>query len=114
MTKLEIVERTRLIRKNILKISQKELAQELGSSQAIVSRLELFGKGTIDILIDLINFYQTRGIKIHLIFLPDFNINSLIISDEQSQEEKTTEIVHIVEAVKKDLDTLITKVNTLC
>jgi transcriptional regulator with XRE-family HTH domain len=110
MTKQELVERTRLIRKDVLKLTQSELAEEIGSSQALVSRMELDGKGTVDLLIDLFNFYEKKGIAAYMVWHPNFSVNMLIEDGENSNK---SEINKLLEDVKRDLDNLTTRVNLI-
>jgi predicted transcriptional regulator len=107
MTKQQLVERTKSIRKDILKITQSELAEAIGTSQALVSRMELDGKGTIDLLLDILNFYETKGIKKYMVLLPDFS-TSMLLKDGDTNK---SEILKIINILKKELDQLETKVN---
>ena len=59
MTKKDFGEITRIIREDILKLSQDELATEIGSAQSLVSRMER-GQGTIDHLFEFIGLLQEK------------------------------------------------------
>lgn len=110
MTKQQLVERTRLIRKEYLKLTQTELAEAIGSSQALVSRMELDGSGTIDVLIDIINFYSNKGIRVDLLWAPNFNIEMLTDPIGQNTAD---EIGQIVNDVKMSLDKITSKVKSI-
>lgn len=101
LKKKEIVERFRIIRKDVLKLSQSQFADELGSSQALVSRMELEGSGTIDFFVDILNYFQQKGIKINSLFGSNFNINHLTEDDNNKQRD---EICQEVDNVRLSLD----------
>lgn len=108
MTKPQLVERLRLIRKDVLKLSQTELAEQIGTKQVLISRMELKGKGTIDLLIDLLNFYEKKGIKSYIVLLPNFSIEMLT-----NDNSNKSEIDKLAEEVKTDVDQLIQKVKSM-
>jgi transcriptional regulator with XRE-family HTH domain len=110
MTKEDLIERTRLIRKDVLKISQLELAEAVGTSQVMISRMEGEGRVSADLIIDILNYYEKQGIKPHLLFLPFFDSKMLL---EDSRNNHTSEICNDVEEMKKDLDKIAAKVRKI-
>jgi predicted transcriptional regulator len=110
MTKEDLIERTRLIRKDVLKISQLELAEAINTSQVMVSRMEGEARCTLDQFIDVLNFYEQKGIKPYLLFLPLFDSKMLL---HESRKDHTAEICNMVEGVKKDLDDIAAKARSM-
>jgi transcriptional regulator with XRE-family HTH domain len=101
MNKQELVERTRLIRKDVFKLTQSELAEAIGSSQVLVSRFELNGNGTIDFLLDLILFYASKGVSVNTLFAETFDPSKAL---DSKPETISLNITNIVETIRKELD----------
>lgn len=113
MTKTELGERTRIIREEILNMTQEELAVALGTTQTLVSRMER-GMGTVDYLLDLLSFYDNKGLKSHMIFHSPFQKELL---PQTGTTSNVDQVLHFAQMIKEnfngDLNKLIMLVNTL-
>jgi transcriptional regulator with XRE-family HTH domain len=113
MTKIELGERTTIIREEILNLTQDELAVALGTTQTLVSRMER-GMGTIDYLLSLLDFYETKGLKSHMVFSSPFQKELLPQSGNTSNVEQ---VLHFTQLIKEnfngDFSKLIMLINTL-
>ena len=113
MTKKDFGEITRIIREDILKLSQDELATEIGSAQSLVSRMER-GQGTIDHLLSLLDYYKKKGLKTHMIFYEPFQKELLV---EDTTSTNVDQVLHVAQHYKEtliaDFNKLILMLNTL-
>ncbi len=71
------------IREKLLDITQKEMAREIQSTQALLSRLEN-GKGsTPQMIFKVLGFLKKRDINTHLIFSEPFDLDKLLDKEKQ-------------------------------
>lgn len=64
------------IRESILFLTQDQLAYHLKCNQPVISRLER-GKGTNQLVFDILEYLTKRNIKAHMIFYIPFSLNNL-------------------------------------
>lgn len=74
MDRSEFGKRLKAVRSNVLKMSQGELANELGVIQPLVSRLENGLGGTIELLFEIVAYFYQKGYPAYSLFYKDFNI----------------------------------------
>ncbi|MGE9310893.1 helix-turn-helix domain-containing protein [Niabella sp. CJ426] len=74
MDRSEFGKRLKAVRSNVLKMSQGELATELGVIQPLVSRLENGLGGTIELLFEIVAYFYQKGYPAYSLFYKDFNI----------------------------------------
>lgn len=112
MTKQEFGERTRIIREAILGLTQTELAEALGSEQTLVSRMER-GLATFDYVLNLLDYYKTKGLIPHMIFYTPFQKELLLQNTSANSEQVIENLIKIKEHVAEDVDRAILLVNAL-
>src|SRR5690625_1572024 len=66
------------VREEILDLSQTGLANEIGATQMMISRLETGAGGNINIIYNLVSYLHEKGYKGETLFLPEFMIEFLI------------------------------------
>jgi predicted transcriptional regulator len=89
----EFGRRVAIIRETVLNISQDELAKELGTYQAIVSKLENgIGGGSIFIVLDLINLLEKKKLSAHMLFREPFDVNLLSKRPNEDLNESLKEL----------------------
>jgi len=97
MNLIEFGKRVAIVRETVLKMSQADLAKELETYQALVSRLENGVGGSIILVFDLINLLKKKKLSAHMLFREPFDVN-LLSKDIKSPNEELTETLDI----KKD------------
>jgi len=102
-------ERIRFVRENILKLSQTEMADHLGSNQVMVSRLEKGIGGSFEFLMKLLNFLYTQGVEAKELFALDFSKEAFLLS-QNAKTNYLTEVQDLINNIKNsvisDLDRL--------
>jgi len=76
--------------REVLELSQKEIANKLNCKQSSVSNLELGKGGSITLLLKLLNFYSSSSFYIDLLFSEDFylvEMNKNMTSSKAMREE---------------------------
>ena len=93
-----IGKRIKLIREQILKITQADFAKLVNSKQNLISRLEA-GKGThVNTILDIIKMLQNRSYPAEMIFSNDFEIVNFIRTDLK-EEKKKKKIIKILDGL---------------
>lgn len=64
-----------IIREEVLKMNQAELAEKIGTVQTLVSRMERGIGGNINTLFDFITFLEKEGYPAHYVFKGKFKPN---------------------------------------
>lgn len=93
--------RVRIIREQVLKITQMECAKILNSKQSLISRLEA-GKGSnINTILDFLMLLQKMGYPAESIFSSDFNIKEFGKKETRGQllAEKKHAIVRLLNEI---------------
>lgn len=98
MTIVEFGNIIRKIREEILFMTQKELAMELKTAQAVISRLEKGKGGTIPFVLELLTFFQKKGVKSHMIFFEPFDLSYV---NPNKKQQMVKEIDTLVQLMKK-------------
>ena len=92
-----IGKRIKLIREQILKITQADFAKLVNSRQNLISRLEA-GKGTnVNTILDIIKVLQNGNYPAEMIFSNDFEIGNFIRTN--LKEEKKKRIIKILDGL---------------
>lgn len=65
------------VREQLLEMNQTELAEQLGSVQGLVSRMERGIGGNINMVFDFISLLEKKGYASHFLFKKDFDIELL-------------------------------------
>lgn len=112
MTPQELGKVLAIIRDEILKISQEELAAKLDVSQSVVSRMER-GLGTLEYLCSLITFFKEQGIKTHMIWFEPFQKDLLLQTPTTNVEQIRETIREMKDDTVADYNRLIMLVNAL-
>ncbi len=96
MTLVEFGNAIRYIREEILLMTQKELAKELNYTQSLLSRVEK-GKGAkVDFVLEIVSFFQKKGVKSHMIFHEPFNIENLTSDKKQQMMNEIDTLVNLI------------------
>lgn len=77
---IEFGRRVAIVREEILDLSQTGLANEIGATQMMISRLETGAGGNINIIYDLVSYLHEKGYKAEALFLSEFKTEYLINS----------------------------------
>lgn len=101
LTFAEFGRRIALVRKEIFRLKQVEFAPLIGTTQGLLSRLELGIGGNMHIIFDLVNFLNKNGLQGHLLFRETFDVKNM-----KTKNEILVEIEGAERALKKEIDTL--------
>lgn len=88
MDRSEFGKRLKAVRSNVLKMSQGELANELGVIQPLVSRLENGLGGTIELLFEIVTYFYQKGYPAYCLFYKDFNIEDFKVVSQTKLPKK--------------------------
>ena len=95
---IEFGKRVQAVREKILDMNQSELAENINTSQVLLSRIERGIGGNINVVFDLINFLYSRDIAAKEIFGEQFSLELV------SQNSNNTNVVNTqIEALVKEL-----------
>ncbi len=106
-------DRVRQVREEILKLTQTELAKEINSTQAIISRLELGIGGNIYIIFDFINYLQAKKLLSHMLFREVFDIELLHTKIAEAPKEQILELAELLEKQSKEQTKNLQKLGSL-
>ena len=79
-----------LVREDIFKLTQKEFAVEVGSTQVLISRMERGIGGEIRKVFEILNYYRNRGYNPEVLFESSFSIKKFV--KKRKQEEFNVDI----------------------
>lgn len=106
----EFGKRVQLIRENILKMNQSELAEKINISQVLLSRLERGIGGNITVVFDLINYLYSKNIAGKEIFSEQFSLD-LVTKNSKDPSTINTQLEELVKELQKtmsaDMDKLL-------
>lgn len=94
---LEFGKRVQIVRDKVMGMTQMDLAVALGTSQAIVSRLESGLGASVDILFKVINLMNEKKIPAHFLFVEPFNLANF----ERIKLQKNTKAKSLAEIQKR-------------
>jgi len=106
-------DRVRQVREEILKLTQTELAKEINSTQAIISRLELGIGGNIYIIFDIINYLHSKKLLGHMLFREVFDIELLRTKIAEAPKEQILELADLLEKQSRVQTENLMKLNNL-
>jgi predicted transcriptional regulator len=106
-------DRVRHVREEILKLTQTELAKEINSTQAIISRLELGIGGNIYIIFDFINYLNSKQLLGHMLFREVFDIELLHTKIAEAPKEQIWELAELLEKQSKEQTKNLVKLGSL-
>lgn len=77
----------KMIRSEILKLNQVQLAEQVDSSQILISRLERGHGASVLLLLKVIDYFRSVGINAHNIFYEPFDRRLLLKESDDFGEE---------------------------
>lgn len=100
----------KMIRSEILKINQVQLAEQVDSSQILISRLERGHGASILLLLKVIDYFRSVGINAHNIFYEPFDRRLLLkesdaFGDEINPSSVVTQLINLIMEVDKAVPT---------
>src|SRR5699024_5005558 len=90
------------VREEILDLSQTGLANEIGATQMMISRLETGAGGNINIIYNLVSYLHEKGYKGETLFLPDFKTSYLINTVDKTPTQSQS--YHKLKLFKEELE----------
>ncbi|MEO6837434.1 MAG: helix-turn-helix transcriptional regulator [Ginsengibacter sp.] len=112
-TMLNLVEfgrRVLVIREHVLKMTQSELAENINTTQVLLSRLENGIGGSINVVFDLINYLYSKNIAAKEIFGDHFSLD-LVINNSNDPATLNGQLGELVKELQKtineDMDKLL-------
>jgi len=95
------------VREQLLEMNQTELAEQLGSVQGLVSRMERGIGGNINMVFDFISLLEKKGYASHFLFKKDFDIELLKqkAPSKQSANKTAATINKKISELKKIMQT---------
>ena len=107
---VEFGRRVQMIRENILKMNQSELAVKISTTQVLLSRLERGIGGSINVVFDLMNYLYSKNIVAKEVFSEHFSLdlvtqNSNDPATIQTQQEEL--VKELQKTMNDDMDKLL-------
>lgn len=99
LTLNELGIRAKLIRKEVLKINQNELAEKLDLSQNIISRMEIGDGVTIEIILKYLDYLYSLNFDAYKLFYLHFDIANFQKSNYDLEKDK---IVYLLNENNKE------------
>jgi len=90
------------VREEILDLSQTGLANEIGATQMMISRLETGAGGNINIIYNLVSYLHEKGYKGETLFLPEFKTEFLISTVDEVPSQSQS--YHKLKMYKEELE----------
>ena len=90
------------IREELLDLSQTGLANEIGATQMMISRLETGAGGNINIIYNLVSYLHDQGYKAETLFLPEFKTEYLINTVDKTPTQSQS--YHKLKLFKEELE----------
>jgi transcriptional regulator with XRE-family HTH domain len=82
---IELGKRIKYTRKKLLKISQKSLATQINTHQVMISRLEKGRGASVDLVLNICDYFQAKGIKAHYLFSEPYDYDFFLIRQIKAQ-----------------------------
>lgn len=108
----ELGNRIKLIRHNLLKFSQAELAEILETQQVLISRLEK-GKGSVTLFLDFLNYLNSKGYRGYLLFASSFSLQQINASIPISVEQIVQLLKLHLEDSEKSIQEVLSRLDLL-
>ncbi|MEO6836797.1 MAG: helix-turn-helix transcriptional regulator [Ginsengibacter sp.] len=112
-TMLNMVEfgrRVQMIRENVLKMNQSELAEKINTTQVLLSRLENGIGGNINVVFDLVNYLYSKNIAAKEVFSKQFSID-LVTTNSNDPATINIQLEELVKelqnTINEDMDKLL-------
>jgi transcriptional regulator with XRE-family HTH domain len=108
----EFGRRLQMVREDLLRMNQTEIAWYLNMSQTMYSRLESGMAGNIHTIFKVVNYLRHRNLEAHLMFHDEFDLKVLVKPDvketqEGSDRERLLELLeHLKTSAKEDYENL--------
>lgn len=106
-------DRVRQVREELLKLTQTELAKEINSTQATISRLELGIGGNNYVIFDFINYLHSKKLLGHMLFREVFDIELLRTTIAEAANEQILELVELLERQSNEHTKNLIKLSSL-
>lgn len=94
---VEFGQRVQMIREHVLKMTQSELAENINTTQVLLSRLENGIGGSINVVFDLINYLYLKNIAAKEVFGEHFSLDLVM----KNSNDPTTINIQLAELVKE-------------
>ena len=102
--------RVQMIRENVLKMNQSELAEKINTTQVLLSRLERGIGGNINVVFDLVNYLYSKNIAAKEVFSEHFSLD-LVTKNSNDPATINTQIEELVKELQRkmngDMDKLL-------
>lgn len=108
----EFGKRVQAIREQVLKMSQSELAENINTSQVLLSRVENGIGGSINVVFDLVNYLNSKNIAAKEIFSKRFSID-MVMQNSKNPNAATIQIQGLVKELQKNMNEDFDKLNLL-
>jgi hypothetical protein len=104
----EFGRRMQLVREELLRMSQTEIAWNLHMSQTMYSRLESGLAGNIHTIFRVVNYLNHRNLNAHLLFSESFDLKMLVKTEsaDVSGERIIGLLEHLKDSAKEDYERL--------
>jgi predicted transcriptional regulator len=99
---IEFGKRVQAVRENILEMNQSELAEQINTSQVLLSRLERGIGGNINVVFDLVNYLYSKNIAAKEIFGERFSLD-LVTQNSNNSNTINTQIEALVKELQKTM-----------
>ena len=107
---IEFGRRVQMIRENVLKMNQSELAEKINTTQVLLSRLERGIGGNINVVFDLVNYLYSKNIAAKEVFSEHFSLD-LVTKNSNDPATINTQIEELVKELQRtmngDMDKLL-------
>ena len=92
--------RVQMIRENVLKMNQSELAEKINTTQVLLSRLERGIGGNINVVFDLVNYLYSKNIAAKEVFSEHFSLD-LVTKNSNDPATINTQIEELVKELQR-------------
>ena len=107
---VEFGKRVQMIRENVLKMNQSELAEKINITQVLLSRLERGIGGNINVVFDLVNYLYSKNIAAKEVFSELFSLD-LVTKNSNDPATIHNQLEELVKELQKtinvDMDKLL-------
>ena len=108
----EFGRRLQMVRENVLRMNQTEIAWHLRMSQTMYSRLESGLAGNIHTVFRVVNFLRHKELESHMLFVEDFDLRKLEKAAPSQKADMSYERVQgilegLKDSAKEDYEKLV-------
>src|SRR5450631_1489195 len=99
---IEFGKRVQMMREQVLDMNQSELAEQINTSQVLLSRIERGIGGNINVVFDLVNYLYSKNIADKEIFGERFSLD-LVTQNSNNSNTINTQIEALVKELQKTM-----------